>query len=277
MKARYLADNGRGQSLNSLRAKADGRFPRTLAAAHLSLSVKAFDAGCARCNYRPTEWHHVGKYAQAVTFYDTGELAGEWEFWLGARSAYKAAKDRAECMAEALACRLALLAERCGDDWIDAHRRRSEKFGPRGEGCRRKFKFTRESELRDKYALPYNFVIRDLADGPALAADVAEYRAAQRAQASKNKVREGARARHAVLFAKIGARCWRSAKGNTCVELAGATFSGSSHRGWLFATLPAGAAVTRASSRPDAAGWAKAEFLVSLLSAARWVRAGGAA
>lgn len=100
MTATYLSA-GRGESLNSLRAKSNHRYPRTLAAAHLGLSVAAFDAGCRAADYSATEWHHTGKYANATTFYDCEELAANSDFWAGAAAAYKSTARRQELLGAA--------------------------------------------------------------------------------------------------------------------------------------------------------------------------------
>lgn len=82
--AYYSRNNSYSRSYNASCAEAEGRLPRTRAAAALGLSTKAFDAGCAACGYRATEWHHVGKYANMVDYYDTEELSASAEFWTGA-------------------------------------------------------------------------------------------------------------------------------------------------------------------------------------------------
>ena len=99
--ASYLS-YGRGESLNSLASKASGRFPRTVAAKKLNLSLAAFDAGRRACGYIATEWHHTGKYANKTVFFDTGKLAADYRFWEGAASAYKSQAVRSEILAVAL-------------------------------------------------------------------------------------------------------------------------------------------------------------------------------
>lgn len=84
--AYYSKNNSFSKSYNAEYAEEDGRFPRTRAAAALGLSTKAFDAGCVRAGYVTSEWHHVGKYANKVDYYDTNELAANPLFWLGART-----------------------------------------------------------------------------------------------------------------------------------------------------------------------------------------------
>lgn len=81
--------NEYSRSAGAQEAENQGRYPRTKAAKHLGVSVKAFDAGCEAAGYRSTEWHHVGKYASMIDYYDTNELESSAAFWRGAASAYK--------------------------------------------------------------------------------------------------------------------------------------------------------------------------------------------
>lgn len=100
MKTAYYSRNDSfSRSFNAERAEEENRLPRSRAAAHLELSVAAFDAGCAAVGYSPSEWHHVGKYAARVDYYDCEELAAQPEFWAGAAAVYKSAKKRAEVLA----------------------------------------------------------------------------------------------------------------------------------------------------------------------------------
>lgn len=95
--AYYSRNQSYSRSYNAERAEADDRYPRTRAAKHLGLSTKAFDAGCAHMGYVSHEWHHVGKYANMVDYYDTKELAASASFWLGAVLSYKTKAARREC------------------------------------------------------------------------------------------------------------------------------------------------------------------------------------
>jgi len=70
-------------------------MPRTRAAAAPGLSIRAFDAGCTAAAYVATEWHHSGKFAARVAFFDTAELMASPEFWSGASTAYASATKRA--------------------------------------------------------------------------------------------------------------------------------------------------------------------------------------
>jgi hypothetical protein len=97
--AYYSRNDSFSRSANAEAAEEEGRYPRTRAAAALGLSVKAFDAGCRAAGYRATEWHHVGKYASMVDYYDTEELADNPEFWRGAAEAYKSKAKRAAVLA----------------------------------------------------------------------------------------------------------------------------------------------------------------------------------
>lgn len=94
-RAAFYARNGSfSRSYNAECAEDEGRLPRTRAAKHLGLSLAAFDAGCAEVGYIATEWHHVGKYAARIDYYDTERLREQPEFWRGAASAYKSTAKR---------------------------------------------------------------------------------------------------------------------------------------------------------------------------------------
>ena len=106
--AYYSRNDSYSRSANAESAEANGRYPRTRAAAALGVSVKAFDAGCSAAGYHTHEWHHSGRYANAVDYYDTNELAESVEFWEGAAACYKSKTKQAELRAKVPA----LLAER---------------------------------------------------------------------------------------------------------------------------------------------------------------------
>lgn len=91
------------KSYNAICAERAGRFPRTRAAAHLGISAKAFDAGCKAAGYTSTEFHHVGKYATCVDYYDTEALKSDWKFWLGVAKTYSAKMKRREFLGRAAA------------------------------------------------------------------------------------------------------------------------------------------------------------------------------
>src|ERR1039458_4330994 len=86
MSAYYSRNNSYSRSYNATAAEGEQRFPRTRAASFLGLSTAAFDAGCKKANYTTGEWHHVGKYANEVYYYDTTELRANPLFWLGAKT-----------------------------------------------------------------------------------------------------------------------------------------------------------------------------------------------
>lgn len=109
--AYYSRNQSYSRSHNAECAEHDGRLPRTRAASRLGVSAKAFAAGCAHCGYTSTEWHHVGKYATMVDYYDTRELGGNWKFWMGARSAYATKAKRLELFRKASEARRAALDE----------------------------------------------------------------------------------------------------------------------------------------------------------------------
>jgi hypothetical protein len=85
-KATYLR-HGRGQSLNSIEAKNDGRHPASYFAKSLGQGVTAADiiTACGR-----GEWHHTGAYANRTFFYDSDEIAESKDAIFAARDARKA-------------------------------------------------------------------------------------------------------------------------------------------------------------------------------------------
>ena len=107
--ARY--GNGYSRSVNAECAEADGRLPRTRAAESLGLSVRAFDTGCAEARYTATEWHHVGRYASEIYYYDCNALADDPAFWKGALSVSSPVKRAA------ITARLQAAREKARDEW----------------------------------------------------------------------------------------------------------------------------------------------------------------
>ena len=101
--AHYGRNQGRewSKSANASNAEAAGRWPRTKAAAVLGVSVKAFDAGVQAMNYRTREWHHVGKYATMVDYWDTDQCREDSRFWRGAATAHNNPDRVAELLAKA--------------------------------------------------------------------------------------------------------------------------------------------------------------------------------
>jgi DNA-binding XRE family transcriptional regulator len=83
-KTKTIYKNGNSKSYGAQRAQAENRYPRYQAAQALGVSKKAFDAGVARAGYRASEWHHHGRDARRVWYYDCEELSQSIEFWLGA-------------------------------------------------------------------------------------------------------------------------------------------------------------------------------------------------
>jgi hypothetical protein len=92
--AYYSRNQSYSRSLGAEEAEKEGRFPRTRAAAALGLTVRAFDVACTAIGYYATEWHHVGKYANEVYYYDTEYLNENEEFWVAALAASSPAKRR---------------------------------------------------------------------------------------------------------------------------------------------------------------------------------------
>jgi hypothetical protein len=87
-------------------AESEGRFPRTRAAAALGVSLPAFDAGCRAAGYTADEWHHVGRYATRVDYYDAEALRAAPSFWEGCAAHYKSAAKRAAMLAAAAQARI---------------------------------------------------------------------------------------------------------------------------------------------------------------------------
>ena len=94
--AYYGANHGNeySKSARASDAESAGRLPITRAAKSLGLSVDAFRAGCRAIGYHSTEWHHVGKYATMVDYWDTVFVRAFPAFWEGAATAYKSNAKR---------------------------------------------------------------------------------------------------------------------------------------------------------------------------------------
>lgn len=97
-RATYFS-SGRGRSWAAEEAEEEGRYPRLRAASRLGISVSAFDAACDAVGYVATEWHHVGKYASRVEFYDTRVLRCNPRFWEGAVAVYRSKAGQARVAA----------------------------------------------------------------------------------------------------------------------------------------------------------------------------------
>ena len=122
----YSRAGSYSRSYNAEVAEAEGRLPRTRAAAALGVSTTAFDAGCRAAGYVATEWHHVGKYANRVDYYDCDELRRSPEFWQGAAEQYRGAAKRAALMQVAAEARLA-----AAEDALEERRLEVEAFRQR--------------------------------------------------------------------------------------------------------------------------------------------------
>lgn len=87
--AYYSRNNSYSRSYNASVAETEERFPLTRAAAHLGLSVASFKKGLEVSGIGTSEWHHVGKYASRVDYYDVSdesEIMNSLSFWNGARN-----------------------------------------------------------------------------------------------------------------------------------------------------------------------------------------------
>lgn len=94
--AYYSHNDSYSRSYNAEMAEMEGRLPQSRAAKALGLTMEAFKQGRYAINYFSSEWHHVGKYATPVNYYDTNEVKNEPEFWKAASLAYKSKKKRTE-------------------------------------------------------------------------------------------------------------------------------------------------------------------------------------
>lgn len=92
--AYYSRNKSYSRSFNAERAEVNDRYPLTRAAKHLGISVKAFKNGLDLSGITTNEWHHVGKYANMVDYYDVSndsEIVNSYKFWKGAMN--KSNKD----------------------------------------------------------------------------------------------------------------------------------------------------------------------------------------
>lgn len=97
MGAYYKRNNSFSRSYNAECAENEGRLPRLRAAKELGISAKAFDVGYSSGDYTTSEWHHVGKYANKIDYYDTNEILIDFNFWLAVKKFYKTKKMKAFC------------------------------------------------------------------------------------------------------------------------------------------------------------------------------------
>ncbi len=88
-KATYLR-HGRGQSLNSIKAKDEGRLPASYFAKELGQGITAADIinACGK-----GEWHHTGAFASRTNFYEIDDIEDNMEAIIDARDARKAKLD----------------------------------------------------------------------------------------------------------------------------------------------------------------------------------------
>lgn len=85
--AYYSRNNSYSRSYGAECAERNEKFPMTRAAKYLGLSVKAFKDGLEASGITASEWHHVGKYANEVDYYDVSdesEIVASYSFWKGA-------------------------------------------------------------------------------------------------------------------------------------------------------------------------------------------------
>ena len=124
--AYYSRAGSYSRSYNAEVAESEGRLPRTRAAAALGVSAPAFDAGCKAAGYVCDEWHHVGKYANRVNYYDAEELRITPAFWEGCSTHYKSAAKRAAMLQAAAQARVdaAEAKERARREMVERFRAR---------------------------------------------------------------------------------------------------------------------------------------------------------
>lgn len=141
--AYYSRNDSFSRSYNAEVAEEEGRLPRSRAAKSLGLSTSAFDAGCRAAGYRATEWHHVGKYATQVYYYDAAGLARDPRFWIGALSAMKTRAAR-----RAVLARWDAAWDAARKQW---HRERMERLAAFRERLHRQWTET-QAPTKDPYA-----------------------------------------------------------------------------------------------------------------------------
>jgi hypothetical protein len=80
----YSRANSYSRSYNATVAESEGKLPLTRAAKELRLSQKAFKIGIFISGHHACEWHHVGKYARQVDYYDVPTINDDVNFWIAA-------------------------------------------------------------------------------------------------------------------------------------------------------------------------------------------------
>jgi hypothetical protein len=126
--AYYRRNNSYSRSYNAERAEQENRLPRTRAAAHLGVSVKMFDAACDAAGISTSEWHHVGKYANRVDYWDTEECNNSYDFW---KFVYQKSKGAKKEVAKQRVKRLIhdQLMTKLYDAILDARGRKAATYG----------------------------------------------------------------------------------------------------------------------------------------------------
>ncbi|MBE7443057.1 MAG: hypothetical protein HS119_11445 [Flavobacteriales bacterium] len=92
--AYYSRNNSFSRSFNAECAEEEGRFPLTRAAKVIGLSLNHFKEALKLANIKTNEWHHVGKFANRVDYYDTIEIKNNVNFWLAALKLSKTTKQK---------------------------------------------------------------------------------------------------------------------------------------------------------------------------------------
>lgn len=92
--AYYSRNNSYSRSFNAECAEEEGRLPLTRAAKAIGLSLNHFKETLKLANIKTNEWHHVGKFANRVDYYDTIEIRNNVNFWLAALKLAKTTKQK---------------------------------------------------------------------------------------------------------------------------------------------------------------------------------------
>lgn len=101
--AYYNRNDSYSKSSRAEEAERNGRFPATRAAKKLGLSLKAFTVARHAIGHYASEWHHVGRYATPVNYFDTVALAKNPAFWRAAAEVYRSKTKKLELQSLALA------------------------------------------------------------------------------------------------------------------------------------------------------------------------------
>ena len=76
----YKANNSYSRSRNASLAEEEGRYPKTRAAQAMGVNLKIFNMAIQNGIISTDEWHHVGRYAAKVWYYDTKEITRKPRF-----------------------------------------------------------------------------------------------------------------------------------------------------------------------------------------------------